>query len=442
MVKSFQNYISANELFDKNDAIVLAVSGGIDSVVLLELMVNLKYRVGVAHCNFHLRGQESDGDEAFVRSLAEKYDLPFFVQDFDTKGFADEKGISIQMAARELRFDWFEEIRQNHGYYWIALGHHRDDVIETFFINLSRGTGIKGLAGIKPKSGKLVRPLLFASRKEIFDYCTANSLSYREDSSNAKTTYLRNKLRHRILPVFQELNPRFSQNMVENIERLSQVEQIYRNSIVDAKQDCAYQNDKEVYISISKLKKYMPVTTYLFEFIHPYGFSSSDIDEIINALDGSSGKLFYSATHRLLKDREHLIISQIEEPTLGLYYIDEGTELITEPLRLSFKVIRKAALKKIEKAAHFAYLDYDKLNFPLILRHWRKGEYFMPFGMTGLKKISDFFIDRKMSIVEKEQSWILASDEHPVWIVGQRSDNRYRVREDTQRILVVEMMEA
>ncbi|MEA3445905.1 MAG: tRNA lysidine(34) synthetase TilS [Bacteroidota bacterium] len=441
MLKNFQDFINDKELFESNETILLAVSGGIDSVVMLDLMNSAGYSFAIGHCNFNLRSKESDGDEELVSSLAEKYDAAFHNISFGTKEYANENGISIQMAARELRLKWFEEIRQTNGYGKIALAHHRNDEIETFFINLSRGTGIRGLTGMKAKNHHIIRPLLFAGRKEIGDYCENHDLSYREDSSNAKQEYYRNKIRHSIVPVFRDLNPRFSLNMSENIERLRQVEQIFHQAITEAYERCTTRKNNEVYFSISELKKLDPLSTYLFEFIREFNFTNSDLPEIMTSLDGSSGKMFYSPTHRILKDREHLIITILGANDRHNYYIDRGTEEIDKPLHLCFELVKKTEFGEINKSPAYAYLDYDKLNFPLILRRWKNGEYFMPFGMEHLKKLSDFFIDQKMSIIEKEKIWILASNEHPVWITGRRIDNRYKIDEKTENILIVKNVE-
>jgi tRNA(Ile)-lysidine synthase len=440
MLPRFQKYIDDNKLFELDSYVICAVSGGIDSMVLLDLMIQSGFKVGVAHCNFKLRGEESDQDESFVKSIAGDYSVPYYGTSFQTREYARSKGISIQMAARELRMEWFEEIRRANGFDFVALAHQQNDVIETFFINLSRGTGIRGLIGMKAKNQYLVRPLLFASREEIIDYCKLQNLSYREDSSNDKEEYLRNKVRHSLIPVFQELNPRFNDSMIENMDRLWEVEQIFQQSISETLDRCAIRKHDEVYLSIQELKYLDPLATYLFEFIREFNFSKHDIPDIIGALDGPPGKVFYSATHRLLKDREELIVTPIEQPETYQYYIEDGTERIDKPVTLSFTLINKDELSEINKSPRYAYLDYDKVNFPLILRPWKKGEYFMPFGMKSLKKLSDFFINQKMSLVEKERTWILASDQHPVWIVGRRIDNRYRIGEETKRVLMVRLL--
>ena len=439
MIETFRRHIIDNHIFAENEDILVAVSGGVDSVVLLQLMSQIRHKIGVAHCNFNLRGKESDGDEMFVRELAAEYKIPCFVKQFDTHKYAEEQGISIQMAARDLRFAWFYELMDKQGYQIVVLGHHRDDVIETFFINLSRGTGIRGLTGIKCKAGRIVRPLLFASRAEILRYANQQNLSYREDSSNAKQSYHRNKLRHSIIPKFKEINSRFEQTMTENIDRMQQVESVYTKTMDQAFTKCCSRSSGELCISIPKLKEHKPIETYLFEFIREFGFTNRNIPEILNALDRSSGKIFVSPTHRLLKDRENLIVSEKVEKENRQFYIEKDIAQINTPFHASCILIGRSALGEIKRDSRYAYLDYDKLIYPLVIRKWKQGESFMPLGMNSLKKLSDFFIDQKMSMVEKEKTWILASGLNPVWIVGKRIDQRYRITDETKKVLVMEL---
>ena len=313
MLKLFKNFIEANRLFTKNQKILLAISGGIDSVVMLDLFAKAGYNCGIAHCNFHLRNEESDMDEEFVRKLAGKYNISFYKHDFDTETYAKRKHISIQMAARDLRYNWFERQRKRQNFDFIALAHHADDIVETFHINIARGTGIRGLTGIKAKNNKLVRPLLFATRQQITEYCTATDLQYREDSSNHLTKYARNKIRHIVIPAMEEISPNYGRIVIENIERFREVEQIYRSAIENEKRKCLIESGDEKYIKINELKKLTPIKTYLYEFINEFNFTHDTICEIINALNSSSGKQFYSTTHRLIKDRENLIITPIRK---------------------------------------------------------------------------------------------------------------------------------
>ena len=440
MLELFKNYIKENKLIDENDKVIVAVSSGIDSIVLLDLFSKTGIDFGIAHCNFGLRGDESDGDEEFVKQLAVKYSVNLNVKRFHTLRYAKEMGISIQMAARELRYDWFEEIRVKYSYNKIALAHQKDDTIETFFINLIRGTGIGGLTGISIDNHHLIRPLLFASREDINDYLKQNNLMHREDSSNSETKYLRNKIRHRIIPLFKEVNPRFDYTMIENITRLKEVEEIFNEAIESKYTELVTLINDEYFIDIELLRKTSNKSTFLYFILKRFEFNQSDVQDIIHSLDGQSGKTFFSPTHRLIKDRSKLIISPIFDYAEHRYYIDENTLKIDKPLCMKFEVIPKTNDFLIDKSTHIAYLDYDKLVFPLVLRKWKYGEYFMPLGMDSLKKLSDFFIDKKLSISEKEKTWILSLGKDIIWVIGMRLDERFKITDDTNTILKVTLI--
>ena len=441
MLTRFIDYITNNHLLNPEDKILLAVSGGIDSMVLLNLFAKTGFEMGIAHCNFQLRGLESDEDEDFVSKVAAKHTIPYFSKKFDTAEYARDLGVSIQMAARELRYLWFEEVRLAKNYDYIALAHNKNDVIETFFINVSRGTGIKGLTGIRNKQNKIIRPLLFATRREIEEYCSENKIQYREDSSNISTKYSRNKIRHHIIPEFEELNPGFYRTMYETIERLSEAEKIYAKAIEEKRKEVVIETREKVLIDIAKLKNLHPSATYLFEFLKPYQFPRQIIPGIIDALKGIPGKQFLSPTHRLIKDREHLIITEISMEEPKRFYIDDSTTSLTHPISLLLKRISRTSDFIIPPYPNIACIDYDKLNFPLMLRKWQKGDYFQPLGMDNIKKISDYFVDKKLSLPEKENTWILFSGAKIVWIIGQRLDDRFKVTEKTKEILQIECKE-
>ena len=441
MLDLFLRFISKHELFDKTDRILLAVSGGLDSVVLLDLFVNAGYSCGIAHCNFTLRGEESDIDEEFVVNLASEKRLPVYVQRFDTEDYARLKGISLQMAARKLRYDWFEETRSRYGYSYISLAHNKDDIVETFLINITRGTGIKGISGIKPKSGYIVRPLLFAGRHEIQDYADTCKLVYREDSSNATTKYARNKIRHNILPVFRQINPRFNETVIENIDRFYEAEQIYQEAVDSVKNRILVHNTDGSYgLIIDELARLRHIKTYLFEMLKPFGFNEDETDEIVMSLTSESGKQFFSSTDRLVKDRHMLLVTSLPEQINMLYYIEKDTKEITEPVNMKFSYFENYGSPDLDKGPETAFLDAGLLDFPLVLRKWRQGEYFRPLGMKDFKKLSDFFIDQKMSLVEKEQTWILDSGGRIAWIAGKRTDDRFRVTPATSVILKIELL--
>lgn len=439
MQKEFQQFIDSNNLCSNKNRLLLGISGGIDSICMFHLFRQLEFPIGIAHCNFQLRESESDQDEEFVKNLANQYDVPIFTIKFNTKEFAENEGISIQMAARDLRYDWFEEIREKHNYDYITIAHNRDDVVETFLINLTRGSGIKGLTGIKPKSGNTIRPLLYASRNEISEFIDKHNLKYREDSSNSSVKYSRNLIRHEIIPLFEKINSGFRETVIENISKLKDTETIYNASIDNARNSILRYENQKLLINLEKLNQLNPLSTYLYEILKPYGFSGAQSIDIINSLEGISGKQFFSATHRLIKDRNDLIIEEIHQIHNKIYYIDQDTENITSPINLN---ITKQELNdefEITKSKDIGLFDLDKIEFPLILRKWKKGDYFMPLGMTNLKKLSDFFIDNKLSLIDKENTWILENCNKIIWIVGLRIDERFKISDKTTNILKIEL---
>ena len=442
MIDDFQKYITVHNLCLKNDKLLLGISGGIDSIVMMHLFRMSGYKMALAHCNFQLRGEESDNDEAFVQALAENYQLPIHTTRFNTQEIASKEGISIQMAARDLRYEWFDELRQKHSYDYIAIAHNKNDLIETFLINLARGTGIKGLTGIKEKSGTIIRPLLFASRKMIDGFCHENNFEYREDSSNKTTKYSRNLIRHEIIPTFETINPSFIDTMTENINKLKNTEKIYFQTIQKTQDEITDEQDKKIYFSIEKIKKLEPVETYLFEFLAPYGFSNTQINDIITSFDGISGKQFFSPTHRLIKDRSNLILEEISLAQHKPFFIDESTKQTAYPIQLNLEKIEKTEDFQINTQKNIAQLDYHKLEFPLTIRKWNKGDYFMPLGMQNLKKLSDFFIDQKIPIPEKEKVWIIESGNKIAWIVGLRIDERFKITENTTQIFQLKISDA
>ena len=437
MLKNFIEYIEANSLCRATDRILVTVSGGIDSVVLLDLFHASGFETGVAHCNFHLRGEESDGDAAFVKSLATSYASEYHEKDFQTEQYAREEGISIQMAARDLRYQWFEEIRAAFKYDLIATAHNQDDILETFFINLSRGTGIRGLSGIPAKAGKLIRPLLFASRKKILAYTETKDIAYREDSSNASDKYLRNKIRRQLIPMLEEQNPSFRKSLIGTIDNLLETEKMFAEEMARTKKKLLVYKGESVSIRIADLEKLEYRKTVLYEILAEFNFRSASIEDIIRSLRGPSGKKFFSPTHRLVKDRKDLIITTINEDKSRKYYIELYMGQINDPLDLEWIIVDHTRDFHIPKDPNVACLDLDLLNFPLILRHWQKGDYFQPFGMQGMKKMSDFLIDAKVSLPDKENIWLLASGQKIVWVVGHRIDDRFRITTSTKQVLLI-----
>lgn len=450
MLNLFNTYIKKEKLFSKTDKILLTVSGGIDSVVMCELFHTAGLKFGIAHCNFQLRADESDGDENFVEELAEKYGVQFHSVSFDTSTFAKKNKLSIQLAARKLRYEWFEEIRTQFDYSFIATAHHQDDSIETFFINLIRGTGIAGLHGILPKQNNIIRPLLFTNKEQIEIFAKKNKLKYREDSSNASDKYLRNKIRHKLIPLLKELNPDISQTISEDIQRLSGTEKIYKKEIENKRSKIVKEDKNGIQVSIKELKKLNPIEPYLFEFLYPLGFNSTTVDEIIESLNGQSGKQFFSATHRLIKDRDFLLVGRMES---GERRVENGekrkldntllikknqTKIILDDYKLNIKTKLKTPNSVLRSPDSSANIDFDKLKFPLKIRKWEKGDTFYPLGMKGKKKLSDFFIDKKISISEKENTLLLTSKNEIVWVIGLRLDDRFKVTDKTKKIYFVE----
>ncbi len=435
MIKKFKEFIKNHKLFKKKEKILLTVSGGVDSVVMCHLFREAGYSFGIAHCNFQLRGEESDEDENFVKKLAKKFEVPFHAIRFDTAAHSKKHKITIQEAARDLRYEWFEEIRESNGYNWIATAHHKDDSIETFVYNLIRGTGIAGLHGIIEKKGKVVRPLLFASKQEVVDYAETHKLKFREDSSNKSNKYSRNKIRNKVMPLLREVNQAADHHVAMEIERLREVEGIYQSWMAFQKEWCVIKKGKETHIAIEILLASGYPEPLLFEILKPYGFHGEIVKDIVFNLKREAGKRFFSNSHEVLKDREYLVLrKRTTAKNKDSYTIDEGLTGLKEPIVLEFESTSNSRDFKIPPGKKIACIDADKLTFPLTLRKWKRGDYFFPLGMKGKKKLSDFFVDNKLSLFDKENTWILTSGNKIVWIVGYRVDNRFKVGKDTKKI--------
>jgi tRNA(Ile)-lysidine synthase len=438
MLEAFLKNCTEKKLINHGQRVLLAVSGGIDSMVLLYLFEKSGFDYGIVHCNFQLRGKESDGDEEFVKREVLIHGVPAFFQTFDTREYAQINGISIEMAARDLRYNYFEKIRKENNYNFIATAHHSDDLIETFFLNLSRKTGIKGLTGIKDKTGNIIRPLLFAGRNEIEAFAAEKTIEFREDSSNSEVVYQRNFLRHKIIPLFTELNPSFKKNVLSSIENLRDAALVY-SGFFDSEKLKAFKNtgDSEI-VDIVRLQQSAYPKLLLLEILADFGFNPTVVDEVFQSLESDSGKQFFSKTHRLVKDRDKLFVSPIQEDENKIYYIESEDIELFQPFDMNIE--KHAATDfKIRKERNFACMDLDKLQFPLLIRKWQQGDYFQPLGMTGLKKVSDFFIDEKIPLHQKENTWLLCSGEKIVWIMGQRIDNRFKITSKTKNILQIEI---
>jgi tRNA(Ile)-lysidine synthase len=440
MLQELKNFISDEGLFGKETRVLLAVSGGLDSSVMAELFFRSGYAFGIAHCNFQLRADESVRDEQFVREMALRYNLPCFIRRFDTLSFARKNKLSVQMAARELRYTWFEELMSRESYDCLATAHHLDDQIETFLINLSRGTGIAGLHGILPRQGRIIRPLLFATRAELEKFANEQGIEYVEDSSNTSLKYTRNRIRHKIIPQLEKLNPSFRKEMGDTIRRVREAESIYL-SVVEKEKKRLLIPDKVGYkIPVSELKKLSPAKTWLFELLSDFGFTTSVIEDIYLSLDEQPGKIFFSLTHRATKDRQYLLIEPIDFSNQPAYFQVYPEPAGFLPVKLSFNFIEGRG-NTITKDIHTACIDFDRLQLPLTIRKWRRGDYFYPLGMKNRKKVSDLFTDLKFSIPQKEQTWLLCSGEEIIWVIGVRLDDRFKIVDETVRILEIRIRE-
>ena len=444
MLQQFRQFIRANQLFNDNEPILVAVSGGMDSVALCMLFHLAGFPFGIAHCNFRLRGAESDGDEAFVNQLALQLGVKFYSTGFDTTEIARSKGISIQMAARDLRYEWFDRLLTTEGYSAVATAHHLDDQTETFFINLLRGAGLAGVHGILPKQGRIIRPLLFASREQIDEFVRDNRLTFREDSSNKSRKYLRNRIRHELTPVLRDIDPAFSQKLDNTMHHLRGVEDILNQRVEEVSARVIIRDKDSFHIEIARLRELQPTETWIFLLLQKFGFSAAVLKEISGAIDGISGKMFFSPTHRLVKDRELLFIEPLSIIDAGQkeYSIDKETPGITLPFPMDFLLLEVAEALPLLHDPSYACLDAGKLTYPLILRRWQKGDCFVPFGMTGRKMVSDFLIDLKLSLPAKEKIWILLSAGEVVWVLGKRIDDRYRIAKNTQQAKVIHLADS
>lgn len=437
MLDRLKSYLEENKLCKSGDRVLLAVSGGIDSVVMAHLFREADYDCAVAHCNFQLRGKDSESDEAFVRLLGASLEMPVYVTRFDVEETVKEEGISVQMAARELRYTWFEELLNDYSYDLVATAHNENDSVETFFINLSRGTGIRGLTGISPVNGKIIRPLLFATRKDIIAYAEQKQFKFREDASNLDTKYRRNKIRHDVIPVMEQINPGFTETMSLNMERLTEVFGIYKHAVKLAREELFEEGSSRITIDIGKLSSLSPRRTWFYELFSPFGFTRSQCEGIEQIMDAKPGRRSISTTHQLFKDRDSLILIQSTQESFERYYLDGPDNGSSLPFPMDVEVIDRDELEKIPSDPNIACLDHDEIQFPLTIRHWLHGDYFYPLGMNQMKKLSDFFVDNKISVPEKESTWILASGKKIVWIMGHRIDHRFRITEKTTKVLLL-----
>lgn len=435
MFEKFQSLLDSRFSFLKNEKILVACSGGLDSVVLTQLLVKSGYEILLAHCNFSLRGIESDTDSQFVIELSKSLGTPVYTETFETEAFAEAQGLSIQMAARALRYKWFETLSEQLNIKYILTAHHLDDDLETFLINFSRGTGLKGLTGIPKGNQKIIRPLLEFSREEILAFAERHNLKWREDSSNFSNKYLRNALRLDVIPKWKETAPTLLQSFKTTREHLKNSQLLIEDYVALIFTYVVEETKEGFKLSVSKLKKLPNSKALLYELLYPFGFTAWD--DIYQLLDAQAGKQVVSNTHLLLKDRDYLILETIPlvkaDTDIDEILIANGTTSILTPVKLTFEKV-----DKLEKASeNTIFVDADLLKYPLKLRKWKEGDLFYPFGLNGKKKLSKFFKDEKVSLLTKKKVWFLCSNDEIVWVIGMRADQRYKVTKSTKTILKI-----
>lgn len=433
-IESFRSFIAQHHLFSSRDRLLIAVSGGVDSAVLCELCHQAGYTFEIAHCNFQLRGEESLRDEKFVQALGEKYQVKVWVRHFDTAQYASSNKLSVQEAARELRYHWFKELLQENDLSFLLTAHHLDDSIETSLMNFFKGTGIAGLRGILPRQGRIIRPLLFAGKQELHEFALSQSLQWVEDSSNESDKYTRNYFRHQVIPFIQKIYPGVEKNLAQNLSRFRDTELLYQQALEWHKKKLLTVKGNEVHIPVLKLQQAVPFTTVLYEIIHAFGFSSSQTNEVAALLESDSGRYVQSSTHRIIRNRAWLVIVPVKTGEASVIPIEKTGQYDFPGGNLELLLTKNG---KAGTAINIACLDAASIRFPLILRPWKTGDYFYPLGMTKKKKLARFFIDQKLSLPEKENTWVLEMDKKIVWVVGRRIDDRFKVRETTKEVLRV-----
>jgi tRNA(Ile)-lysidine synthase len=428
MLEQFLNHIDRFRLCSKSDSILLATSGGVDSMAMLYLFREAGFQIGVAHCNFQLRGKESDDDEEFVSHVCKELGIPFFIKRFETEAYAWENTLSTQMAARELRYTWFEDVLSRHGYHYLATGHHFDDSMETILLNITRGSSTDGLAGIPVKNGHIIRPLLFSTRKQIEKYALNRGMVWREDQSNLTDDYQRNFIRHQVMPKLKELNPSLETTWQSGIEKIQGDLALLHHAFVDWKKQFVTESAERITIDKSGLPLFPQSTSLLWRFGRTVGFNFEQTKEIIHSLNGQPGKRFLSSSHLLVVDRDQIIITQHQQHWSETVIETERREAHLGPFGLRIEYIQELVPVSGD---YEAIVDAEDLTFPLVWRKWKPGDFFHPLGMNHKKKLSDFFIDKKLSITDKESATVLESDGKIVWVVGYRIDDRFKLTSKT-----------
>lgn len=431
MLLKLQNHLNKIFPFLKEKKLLLATSGGIDSMIMLHLFKNLNFNIAIAHCNFQLRGLESFGDEQFVQNYATDNNIPAFITHFDAENFAKDYKLSTQVAARELRYNWFYELLETEKFDYILTAHHADDNLETFLINLSRGTGLDGLTGIPEINDKIIRPLLPFSREEIENYAKEKNLKWCEDSSNASDKYLRNKIRHDLVPILKELNPNFLYSFKKTQNYLQQAEVMVEDATIMVYQQVAREENGTILFDLKKLTQLPNYKSYLYQWLREYGFTAWE--DIYKLVESQSGKQVFTENYRILKNRAFLILEEIKELENEIFIIEKDEKEVKIPINLSICKVNDT----LNANSNCIFVDENVLQFPLIIRKWNEGDFFHPTGMIGKKKVSKYFKDEKFSLIDKENTWLLFSGEDLIWIIGKRADNRFIANNTTQNILKI-----
>lgn len=439
----FQEHVNRNSLWKEYDLLLLACSGGIDSVVLATLLHKMHPHVEILHCNFNLRGAESTRDEEFVRAFAQSMGLPCHVQSFDTDAEIKKMGKGVQEVARILRYQWFGKVlearQKANKKVYLLTAHHADDQAETIAMNFFRGTGIAGMHGMQMKAGTLIRPLLFARRAEILAFAESNAIAWVDDSSNIEDNYTRNHFRHHVIPAVEKIFPEVSQNLLDNAKRFSEMEIIYRKQIEKIKSGLITKQGHSFAIPVNKLKSILPLDTIMFEVFRDFGFSAHQVPEIKKLFDAISGKSVSSTTHRVLRNRNWLLIDPIEEKTHEIIVMEEGVESVSFN-NILLQISRYEGYRSPDDNTNHAWMDLDAVRFPLLLRPWKPGDYFYPLGMKKKKKIARFLTDLKLSLVEKENQWVIESDKKIIWVIGRRIDDRVKISPSSKSTMLIRLL--
>ncbi|RFZ81782.1 tRNA lysidine(34) synthetase TilS [Mucilaginibacter terrenus] len=438
-VERFTGFINQHNLFRRDTKILAAVSGGMDSVLMAHLLSLSGYNFGIAHCNFMLRGSEADADQEFTRQLSQRLNKPFYTINFDTAAYASEHKISIQMAARDLRYNWFDQLLKTEGFDTVALAHHQNDTIETILLNLTRGTGIAGLHGILPKNGSLVRPLLGFTRDEIEQIVTAEQIEYREDSSNASTKYARNKIRHEVVPALKALNPNLEATFENTLRGFRELEQLLDETVERHRNQLVTVADDEIRIEIDQIDKLSPKRLLLFKLLQPYGFTEPVVDDLLTALGKHPGRVFESGTHQLVVDRKEIIISELSQLPFEEITI-EAHQHTAHFGNYKLTILHDDSPLIVKDNPLAVSIDADKLSYPLTVRSWKQGDQFYPLGMRTRKKLSDFFVSEKVPLHKKKDVPVLVNaNGNIIWLGGYRLDNRYKVDDTTKKVTIFEL---